>query len=733
MSPASTGSVNFEAIDITHQRLRLADDLAVWPAWENGRRIYRLERREAKRFYRVGFREYAFISLLNGETTVAGACGLAASKLGNEALTSDETESIAVWLIEERIASLTGEAGSDRSTRQGSLGPRRARLADQTSLLKRINPFWIQFPIVKNVQLFAPALRFMAKSFHPVLIACGILLIVAGAVSFVFNRHAVYDSASNLMSPTGWMSLLLTWVVLKIIHEWGHALACQRVGGETGELGIVLILFAPLAYVDVSSCWRLPRRSSRLIVSAAGMFVELSVASIAMLIWSASDDVTMRYWLANVVITAGVSTVLFNANPLMRFDGYYLLSDLAQIPNLSTEGSSELKRLGRWLFYGDVISGCHYRGLRRVFIVVYGVAAALWRLFICLILCISAAVMFSGAGVALAAFGVFAWFGKPIGSMLEDTFENLRFTPMRLARSIVVAVFIVSLAGIGLNLPIPTAVNVPAAVHDSPDSIIRAGSDGFVRQIHVRRGQSVRRGDPLFTLENRSLEEQVNQLRLSLEENSVLHRIATDRHDASGEWTAHQDRLALERKIQQMQPKVDALTIKAPKDGTIQTRELRVLMGQFVREGEEITRVVGPKDAEVIGLIHQDKIEIARKNLGQPVWIRDASYRTYLGEMRKIDPRASFQLPDQSLAAPLGGPLEVTKLDTGHREPEQHSFRLVAPHFLVRAELSPSDQSKLRAGSRVQIRLGYRNDSLAHRIMMALRHLWYETLESVKG
>ena len=105
MSTTSAPSINFEAIDIAHQSLRLIDDLAAWPVWENGRRIYRLECRDSKRFYRVGFRAYAFISLLNGQTTVAAACGLAASALGNDALASDEAESIAIWLIEEGMAS----------------------------------------------------------------------------------------------------------------------------------------------------------------------------------------------------------------------------------------------------------------------------------------------------------------------------------------------------------------------------------------------------------------------------------------------------------------------------------------------------------------------------------------------------------------------------------------------------------------------------------------------------
>lgn len=723
MPETIAAAVNFDAIDIAHQKLRLNDDLAVWPDWENGTLVYRLERSDVKRFFRVGLREYIFISLLDGRTTVAAACGLAASRLGSDALTDDEAESIVIWLIDEGIATVVGTSANDASASARLRKDKHS--AAPAHWLQSLNPFWIQIPLVRNTRPLELVFRILGPFFHPLFVVAGLCLIAAAVFLFVLNSDAVYASANILVSRNGWVWFLLTWIMLKVIHEAGHAVACHRVGGEPSEIGIVLVLFAPLAYVDVSSCWRMSRRIDRLAVSAAGMFVELSVAAIAMFVWWMSDRVNLQFWSANIVIAAGVSTVLFNANPLMRFDGYYLLSDALGIPNLYNEASLELNRLGRRIIYGETQGGCHYRGWRRSFVVCYAMAALIWRCFICTVLCITAAVMFSGAGIVLSAIGVFAWFAKPAMTLLSEFLDNWNIDRLRFARSSLVFIVLGALIVSVLLYPIPTVVHVAGVVHDPPGSIVRAASEGFVNEIHVTDGQVVRRGDPLMTLENHELREEVRQLELSLEENQVLQRIATDRHDASAEWTARQERMAIEHKLEQMRPKLRSLTIVAPHDGTVASRDLAALVGRFVDKGDELVRVSGSEKREVIGVIHQDRIRVAKANVGESVRIGDASTQVVEGLLHAIDPRASLELPDHSLAASYGGPLAVTASDADRDDSnDPHPIRLTEPHFLLRVELSADADRQLKTGMRVGVRIGYRQDSIARRIATSVRRLW---------
>ena len=192
------------------------------------------------------------------------------------------------------------------------------------------------------------------------------------------------------------------------------ALACKYHRGEVRETGLIFILLAPMAYVDVTSCWRFPSRWQRIHVAAAGMLAELLVAAVAAITWAHTDSSVVHHLLFNVIVMASLSTLLFNANPLMRFDGYYILADLVEIPNLATDGNRFLKAAASRIFFGEKQRPLQALGFRRWFVRSYGLAAAAWRLLICVSLVTAASVLLHGAGLVLAVAGVFAWFGVAV-------------------------------------------------------------------------------------------------------------------------------------------------------------------------------------------------------------------------------------------------------------------------------------------------------------------------------
>ena len=166
------------------------------------------------------------------------------------------------------------------------------------------------------------------------------------------HSQRLSESTSGVLAVGNWLWLGVAWVGLKVLHECGHAVACKRLGGEVREAGVIFVLLAPLAYVDVTSTWRLRSKWARIQVAAAGMYVELFVAALATLVWARTPTSVLNQVCLNVMTTAGVMTVLFNANPLMRFDGYYIVSDLLELPNLYTQGQQYVAYLCRWLFFG---------------------------------------------------------------------------------------------------------------------------------------------------------------------------------------------------------------------------------------------------------------------------------------------------------------------------------------------------------------------------------------------
>ena len=132
-------------------------------------------------------------------------------------------------------------------------------------------------------------------------------------------------------------------VVIKTVHEFGHSFACRRFGGEVHTMGIMFLLFTPIPYMDATASWSFRSRWQRALVGAAGMIVEVFVASLATFVWASTAPGTIHSLAYNMMFVASVSTVLFNANPLLRFDGYYILSDLLDIPNLHQRSTGLLR------------------------------------------------------------------------------------------------------------------------------------------------------------------------------------------------------------------------------------------------------------------------------------------------------------------------------------------------------------------------------------------------------
>jgi putative peptide zinc metalloprotease protein len=196
-------------------------------------------------------------------------------------------------------------------------------------------------------------------------------VIVTGLWAVAGRTDDLVASAGDILDPKGLPLLYLSFILIKVVHEFGHAFACKKLGREGGSggevhvMGVMFLIFTPLPYVDASSSWALRRKWHRVIVGAAGMMVELAVAALAAVVWARTGAGTAAHTIAyNMIFVGSVSTLLFNGNPLLRYDGYYILSDLLEIPNLAQRGKEYLYYLVRRWAWGvrQARSPAHTRG-----------------------------------------------------------------------------------------------------------------------------------------------------------------------------------------------------------------------------------------------------------------------------------------------------------------------------------------------------------------------------------
>ena len=210
-----------------------------------------------------------------------------------------------------------------------------------------LNIMFMRFPLLDPDRFLVRTLPVVRKLISPFGAVLWLLVVGFGLNIVVDNFSALRVQGQGMLATNNLFLLYLGLIVVKTFHEFGHAYFCRRFGGEVHVMGVMLMIFTPMPYVDATSSWSFRERWKRVLVGAAGMIVEIFIAAIAAFFWAQTGPGILHSLAYNIMFVASVSTVIFNVNPLMRFDGYYILSDLLEIPNLNQRAMHALAASGR--------------------------------------------------------------------------------------------------------------------------------------------------------------------------------------------------------------------------------------------------------------------------------------------------------------------------------------------------------------------------------------------------
>lgn len=525
-------------------------------------------------------------------------------------------------------------------------------------------------------------------------------------------------SYENLFSSWRWITIAASWCILKIIHEIAHGGTCRRYGGEVREAGIAMILLMPIAYVNVTSSWRFPSRWQRLHVTLAGVVVELSVAGIALLAWNWIDALPLKQAAADVVLMASVSTLLFNLNPLLKFDGYFALADLTGIDNLYGLGQSYARYFGlRYLLGVNAESPTLPRN-RFGWIKWYGCCAAMYRVLTVLGLLTAAATFFHGAGILVAMVGVFYFVLRPLIALAQHLWQLRRLGEFSLVKSSLrfTGVFLLMVGPIWL-IPASGSWTNPAIVEYSPPAVIRARTSGFVDQVHVVDGASVEEGDPIVTLSNDQLKLEYTEMRKELAQIEYEILAAQWSGNSSELADAEQRKCAREKQLMELDTRVRSLVVRSTSNGRVLARDIELLLGSYVEVGDELA-TIGREDSKRL------KISISHTEASTlPQW-RDKPVRVIVpgltywhSKLSRVESRSNTVPADQSLLAVNGGSLASRM--------EKDQLVLCEPRFNAYVELPAKQSRQLRCGQRAAVFLDSDQPSLgAYWLEQALRQGW---------
>ncbi|TWU01377.1 biotin/lipoyl-binding protein [Neorhodopirellula pilleata] len=654
-----------------------------------------LEDNVRSKFYRLGAVEALFIQNLieNGSTAHAFSN---ASQV-DASFTIENAVGLCKWLaINELTAANSANGGTtpDRPAK-GASTPNPFALA-----------FFWKIPIVNPDQWLQTLVRYFGWLFCSQALLLGLACFLLGVLQTSGNWAEFSNSYENLFTPWRGLTLALAWLVLKVIHETAHGATCRRYGGEVNEAGFAMILLMPIAYVNVTSSWRFASRWQRLHVTLAGVAAELFIAGLALIAWNLCDSLPLKQAATDVVLLATVSSLLFNLNPLLKFDGYFALADATGIDNLYSFGQRYAQYFGNRYILGLDAEVPTLPGSRPAWIKLYGLSAAVYRVFTISGLLIAAAALFKGAGIAIAIAGGFSFIVRPLWTLANHLWKLHGESELSLARLAVRLGLLVSLVfGAMWFAPVSFTWTAPAIVQYDPPAVLRSRSAGFIAALHARDGQPVVEGQTIVTLRNDELELELAGLRKELAQTDQEILAAQWNADSSKLGDAQSRRAGLVEQVEELQIQVDSMAIRAPNSGTLVARNLHLLLETYVEAGQELA-VVGREDSKRLKVsIAQIDVKQAAEWINHPLRIVVDDAPSITASFSRIETRADDSSPDDSLLATNGGSLPAVPSAEG-------AVHLMEPRVNAYIRLTAAQALQLRSGKRAYVSIGNSQQTL---------------------
>jgi putative peptide zinc metalloprotease protein len=455
------------------------------------------------------------------------------------------------------------------------------------------------------------------------------------------------------------------------------------------------------------------------------MYAEFFVAALAALVWCQLENGWLRQACHSLITMASVTTLLFNGNFLMRFDGYYILSDLLEIQNLYASGRQCVLNRIRNFFWGTDGKVPEHEGWRRYVVHAYGWASLFWRILFAVGILLVAARMFRGLGLILALVTGFTWFAVPWSRTIWGLFNRPRQERPNWGRFLAVTCSLTAVMTIIAFLPWPGGVRAPAVVDYAPLHVVRVAVPGFVEQVCVTAGQSVAPGDVLVVLRDPSILQRLQDLELEIAQSEVRSRILHREDRMSDYLVEKRNRQALTERLAQLQEEVAQLTIRATCHGQVLGRDLPSLVGQYVEMGKELMTVGDERHKHIEASVAQQDVDIFRDSLEtENLFYLKGSGRVQRGlTLVRVNPRASTVTRHPALLATSGGPLAVSwRAAQADSSAGPTTSELTEPRFTAVFQLPEERAASLRAGQLAWVKLAKHQRSIGRQIMTFVGH-----------
>lgn len=703
---------------LRHLRPRLRDGVQPLHRKLRGKPWVLLSDPVSQRFHRMTPEVWQVLSLCDGRRTLDdvwdAAC--AAATDGGASISQHELVQLVSSLhsndlLQTQVSPDAGEV-FERFERQ-----RKAKFKQNW-----LNLMSLRLPLLYPDAWFSRQARLARGLFSVPIMLLWLALVAPALVLGAQHWHALTENLSDrVLSASNLVLLWFVYPVVKAIHEWAHGLAVKARGGTVREIGLMFIIFTPVPYVDATSSYAFPSKWARAQVAAAGIMAELALGAVALYVWLAAEPGLLTAVAYNVILIAGVSTVLVNGNPLMRYDGYYIATDLLELPNLAQRAQNYWVYLSdRYLFGAQDAEPPLAAGGERWILALYGAVAPVYRLLITVGLIWFVASEYLLIGAVMAVMAAWQALVMPIWKAwkhLDEGGSLARRRDQAKRRTVWLVAGVLAILGL---LPLPFYSVHQGVIWLPEEALVRADAAGQVRSVQAAPGVDVSAGAPLLTIENLPLQAELTQAASALALTEAQLRWAESAEPAKAiplrsELAARQTRYA------EALARVNALRVPAPQAGRWMPEAPTELTGRAVKRGELLGYVVaGPTDRVRVAVTQEDAALVRDRLRGVQVRLMQTPHARLDAGVRREVPGGGFELVSPALGSTAGGEIAVDPAKEGGK----HSLRRVFDLELQLAQPSPSAVF----GDKVWVRFDLGATPLAVQWLLRLRQAFLARL-----
>lgn len=699
-------------------------------------------------FFRLSQPAYYFLGLLNGQRTVGEAWHLSNEHLGDDAPTQGEVIQLLGQLYTSNL--LQAELPADT---HGLFGRYKKRVQREIRSYL-MNIMFIRIPLLDPDRFLEKWMPLFGWIFSWIGLAIWTILMSVAFYSLATIPNwtkELFEQSTNVLNPSNIIGLYFCFAVIKGCHEFGHAISCKKfgltsgVGGEVHVMGIMFLIFSPVPYVDASSSWALRSKWQRITVGAAGMWVEFAIACIAAIIWAAThgQDNLAHQLSYNIMFVASVSTVMFNANPLLRYDGYYMLSDILEIPNMAQRSKEYIYYLVKqyvWKLRQPAPRNPSHSSSEAFWLFNYAWSSFAMRIAVSFGIMIYLATVLDGVLILIAALmgvaAIFTWILMPLGRFVHYLATSQELARIR-TRAVLTTLGFVLAVGFALGMiPAPDHVRAQGVVEpqDYLALDLNTAENGFITSVAPTTQLDPTYGVPvvntntlIYTADNQQLRSELASI--EADKRRLISKRDTARLSDPGAAQMYAKVVETQQEIyDQKQKQIDSLTKVSPLTGLLSAPHLEQAQGMYIKRGEKIGVVAS------LQLQHLTIRATASNQYGGPLFddyqnnpeirqvqIRVAGRPDFLltGTIVQILPAGQSRLPSASLGYKVGGQMAVANDD-------QHGTKTTEDFFEVHIQnlkfVTPDDskQPRLLPGQRVVVRFNLKSKSLASQAWTSL-------------